>query len=76
MFYNLYQLWNIYRVILHFHGIYVAYSFLCWTLSTSYTYLAYMISFFYVVEPIKQIKDKEFIEKDKDKDKNILDELD
>ena len=35
-----------------------------------------MISFFYVVEPVKQIKDKEFIEKDKDKDKNILDEFD
>ena len=67
MFYNLYQLWNVYRLILHLHGIYIAYSFLCWSFSTSYSYLAYMVTFFYVVEPVGQLEDK---------DRNKLDEID
>jgi hypothetical protein len=57
MLYNLYQLWNIYRYILYLHGAYVACSFICWSLSTSYIYLAYMTTFFYV-EPVKQLKDR------------------
>ena len=67
MLYNIYQIFIIYRMILHLHGAYVAYSFICWSFSTSYTYLAYMLTFFYIVEPVEQIKDKE---------RNILDELD
>ena len=43
--------------ILYLHGAYLACSFICWSLSTSYTYLAYMTTFFYV-EPVKQLKDK------------------
>ena len=66
MLYNLYQLWNVYRIILHLHVAYIAYSFLCWSLSTSYFYLAYMISFIYIVEPIRQLEDK---------DRNILDKI-
>ena len=57
MLYNLYQLWNIYRLILYLHGAYVACSFICWSLSTSYIYLAYVTTFFYV-QPVKQLKDK------------------
>lgn len=69
MLYNIYQIFIIYRMILHIHGAYVAYSFICWSFSTSYTYMAYMLSFFYItqLEPVEQIKDKE---------RNILDELD
>jgi len=65
MLYNLYQLWNVYRIILHLHGVYIAYSFLCWSFSTSYSYLAYMVTFFYVVEPVGQLTDR-----------NKLDEID
>ena len=66
MFYSLYTLynfWYIYSTILHIHGIYVAYSFLMWTMSTSYTYLAYMLTFFYVAQPIKQLEDKNRLDK-------------
>lgn len=56
MLYNLYQLWNIYRYILYLHGAYVACSFIMFAISTSYTYLAYMTTFFYVQQPIKQIE--------------------
>ena len=66
MFYNIYQLWQLYRFILHLHGIYVAYSFLCWSLGYTYTTMCYFISFFYINEPIKQIEDK----------KNNLDSID
>ena len=58
MFYNIYQLWQLYRFILHLHGVYVAYSFLCWSLGYTYTCMSYFISFFYINEPIKQIEDK------------------
>ena len=58
MLYNLYQLWNIYRLILYLHGAYVAYSFLMFAMATSYTYLAYMLTFFYVAQPVKQLEDK------------------
>ena len=57
MLYNLYQLWNIYRYILYLHGAYVACSFIMFAISTSYSYLAYMTTFFYV-QPVKQLKDK------------------
>jgi hypothetical protein len=53
----LYQLWNIYRYILYLHGTYVACSFICWSLSTSYRYLSYMTTFFYV-QHVKQLNDK------------------
>ena len=65
MLYNLYQLWNIYRYILYLHGAYVACSFIMFV-ATSYTYLAYMLTFFYVTQPVKQLTDK---------DKNRLDEI-
>lgn len=66
MFYNIFQLWQLYRFILHLHGVYVAYSFLCWSLGYTYTCMCYFISFFYIYEPIKQIEDK----------KNNLDHID
>ncbi len=58
MLYNLYQLWNIYRYILYLHGAYVACSFIIFAISTSYSYLAYMTTFFYVQQPVKQLDDK------------------
>jgi len=67
MFYNIYQLWVIYTIILQLHGVYVAYSFLMWSFATSFTYLAYMLTFVYVAQPVEQLEDK--------KD-NKLDELD
>ena len=69
MFYNLYQLWQIYKIILHLHGFYVAYSFLCWTLTSSYYYCSFIFSYFIIINPneIKQIEDK--------KDDKILDKI-
>jgi len=64
MFYNLYQLWQVYRIILHLHGFYVAYSFVCWTLSESLYYFNFMISLFYIIDPneIKQLEDKKILD--------------
>jgi hypothetical protein len=56
--YTFYNVWYVYNIILHIHGIYVAYNFLMWTMVTSYTYLAYMLTFFYISQPIEQLEDK------------------
>ena len=58
MIYNLYQIWKVYNIILHIHGVYIAYTYLCWTLSATYSYFTLFLSYFYVSEPLKQIEDK------------------
>ena len=46
MLYTLYNLWYVYRIILHMHGFYVAYSFLCWSMGYTYTTICYLFHFF------------------------------
>jgi hypothetical protein len=60
MLYNLYQLWRLYKIILHLHGFYIAYSFICWTIGTGYYYTSIILSYFIIKNPneIKQIEDK------------------
>ena len=58
MLYDLYLMYRTYNIILHIHGIYVAYSFLCWSISSSYYYMNIFISYFYVSKPVLQISDK------------------
>lgn len=60
MFTYLYNIWIVYRIILHIHGFYVAYSFLCWSLNYTYLSISYFMSYFYnnEINTIKQIEDK------------------
>jgi len=56
--YTFYNVWYVYNIILHIHGIYLAYNFFMWTMATSYTYLAYMLTFFYIAQPVEQLENK------------------
>ena len=60
--YTFYNVWYVYNIILHIHGIYIAYNFFMWTMMTSYTYLAYMLTFFYIAQPVEQLENKKINE--------------
>ena len=58
---TLYQGYIVYRYIVAFHGIYVAFSFLKWFFGTTYEYSLWLFSFVYTFEsptPPLQIEDK------------------
>ena len=56
MLYNLYIIYRTYQIILCFHGVYVAYSFICWTLGSLFYYPSIVYGYFY--KPVPQICDK------------------
>ena len=58
MLYDLYLIYRTYNIIFQLHGIYVAYSFLYWSISLSYNYINIFISYFYVNKPVLHISYK------------------
>ena len=54
MFSSLYSVKYIYDMTLHIYGLYIIYNNLLWKM-TSYTYLAYMMTFFYISQRTEQI---------------------
>ena len=58
MFYSLYNLFILYRIMVSIHGVYITYSFFTWLLGTSYIYSIWLLSFIYNPYPVKQLEDK------------------
>ena len=72
MMYNPYTLWQIYIAMRTIHGVYVTYSFFSWLMGSMWLYGAWVVSFVYNPNEIKQIEDK----KEKTINHSTLDEID
>ena len=65
-----YNVWRIYRIILIYHGIYAAVSFVFWMLGKTKNMCYWIIS--WLPQPLPQIEDKKYKEEEADNNFTLL----